>query len=890
MFHPIKVIDVDFGNPLQDIRNLEDYGGLQALIRLYGTPIGYVQLPLLQGSCTKDVLVGNVLQQLGRSLIQGLLRHGLPNPLSSGEVGVEDLFCEHSSLFSEDVPLVTIAVCTRDRTEQLAECLCGLEGLNYPSLDVLVVDNAPTDRATEYLIRNNFPKVRYVQEYRPGLNWARNRAIQEARGDIIAFTDDDAVADLEWVNALVRIFSENPGVMAVTGLVVPSHLETEAQVLFEQYGGMGKGFTRRWFRLKKGNFKTNNMHISSGNFGCGANMAYRRNVFQEIGGFDPALDVGTVTNGGGDLEMFFRVLQEGYMLVYEPSAIVRHSHRRTIAELKRQLTTWGIGFHSYLVRSALMYPGVRLAIVRFGIFHLWNRYFSPYLSSLLGRSVRNRSSILAEFFGVLPGLFRYHQARAIANTLAQDADSPDLVSGLPPALSSCSELKRVSKIAIRMIDLSRPLYELGDVADYGSVGLYVTWRDTFLDRVDIENHWQLISVDRLRESIVGCLGLRLLDLEGNRSLPSLENEILTTLTNKYSSNFEEVTEQTGDVTKTASTAVPAFENVSIVVVANDCPNHLRSCLRSLSNLQTSQPFEIIVVGNDSTSALTRLVVADFPGVIFVQEPHNGLSDAKNAGILASRGDIIVTIDDDMTFPACWLDKLLAPFSRKDVMAVTGNILPRELETEAQILFDAHRNLEIWHRRVEVDREWDKSFTYGAAPILKFGRGAHEAFRASIFTNPKIGLLDLTLGNRKAGKGGCEDIYLFYRILKERGRLVYEPTAYAWCSYEADFQRLRCQRYEYSKGHVAYLLTTWLNDNDLRALFTLLVELPKFYTKQIMKILLARSGDPFSLFWHEILGYLSGPFALWKSRREVKHRSGATCTLPRKSQVKGHTNH
>ena len=63
-------------------------------------------------------------------------------------------------------------------------------------------------------------------------------------------------------------------------------------------------------------------------------MAYRKSVFDQIGFFDPALDVGTVTNGGGDLEMFFRVLKHGYTLVYEPKAIIRHRHRREYADLK----------------------------------------------------------------------------------------------------------------------------------------------------------------------------------------------------------------------------------------------------------------------------------------------------------------------------------------------------------------------------------------------------------------------------------------------------------------------------------------------------------------------------------------------------------------------------
>ena len=66
-------------------------------------------------------------------------------------------------------------------------------------------------------------------------------------------------------------------------------------------------------------------------------MAYRRSVFDAVGPFDSALDVGTVTNGGGDLEMFFRVVKAGLPLLYEPRALVWHRHRRTMDELREQL-------------------------------------------------------------------------------------------------------------------------------------------------------------------------------------------------------------------------------------------------------------------------------------------------------------------------------------------------------------------------------------------------------------------------------------------------------------------------------------------------------------------------------------------------------------------------
>jgi hypothetical protein len=207
--------------------------------------------------------------------------------------------------------------------------------------------------------------------------------------------------------------------MAVTGLVVPLELETEAQLLFERYGGFGRGFERQWYRLNCDGRGREVFHLRTGQFGTGANMAYRRSLFARIGGFDPALDVGTVTNGGGDLEMFFRVLQEGHTLVYEPSALVRHRHRRDYAQLRRQITDFGVGFYSYLVRSAIAYPHQRFAIACFGLWWLCRRSIRRLLLSLMHPWPVARDLILAELRGSLVGLGRYHKARRIAAVIAQ---------------------------------------------------------------------------------------------------------------------------------------------------------------------------------------------------------------------------------------------------------------------------------------------------------------------------------------------------------------------------------------------------------------------------------------------------------------------------------------
>ena len=328
-----------------------------------------------------------------------------------------------------DWPGVTVAVCTRDGAERLPDCLASLRALEYPHdrLEILVVDNAPTDDSTRRIVAAH-PRMRYVVEPRPGLDWARNRAVLEARGDIIAFTDDDVSVDPGWVRAVAAVFRDEPAAMCVTGLVVPDELATHAQVLFEKYGGFGRGFTRKYATADGPEYAAS-QHGGTGKFGTGANMAFRRSVFDSIGVFDPALDVGTVTNGGGDLEMFFRVIRAGHLLVYEPRALVRHRHRREYSELRRQLTNHGTGFYAYLVRSAVAYPGDRGAFIRLGLWWLWYWNLRRLIVSLPRRDRFPVDLIAAELWGSLVGLHRYFVARRRAAAILREYGPQQPVAG-----------------------------------------------------------------------------------------------------------------------------------------------------------------------------------------------------------------------------------------------------------------------------------------------------------------------------------------------------------------------------------------------------------------------------------------------------------------------------
>jgi GT2 family glycosyltransferase len=233
----------------------------------------------------------------------------------------------------------------------------------------------------------------------------------------------------------------------------------------------------------------------------------------------------------------------------------------------------------------------------------------------------------------------------------------------------------------------------------------------------------------------------------------------------------------------------------------------------------------------------------------------------------------VTTDDDVTVPPDWLEKLLSPFVQSNVVAVTGNVIPLELDTVAQRLFEAYGGLGRGFERRVVDGNWFRQFR-SAVPTWTLGATANAAFRAVIFADPRIGLMDEALG--PGTPAGCgEDTYLFYKILKADYTLVYEPSAFVFHKHRRDLAALRHQLYNYSKGHVAYHLTTLWRDRDLRALVRLGIRLPQTYIRRLKERLLGRSEYPASLIILEIVGNLAGPWALWRSRRLLRHGGSLT---------------
>jgi glycosyltransferase involved in cell wall biosynthesis len=374
-FLPISVLDIELSTPLPDIPAVSgDRRRAQALIlvRVHGVPAAQVDVDLGNDGLSKTDLARLIWESAGADISRHLVADALAAPRSLPPGGLTTLIPPQCVLDRQAAlaspPLVSVIIPTRDRPEHIDACLDAVLRCSYPRecLEVLVVDNASVDDRTAQAVASYAAagSVRYLREERSGSASARNRALPEARGTILLFTDDDGVPDVNWIVETVRGFAAAPDVAAVSGLLLPRELNTPAQVWFEQYGGFSRGFQRRIFDLGPNRPANQPLYpFSAGIFGTGNNMAFRAEVLRSIGGFDPGLGNGTPALGGVDSEALLRTVLLGYRLVYQPTSLVSHSHRADYAGLHRQVYSYGAGLTAYLLKTVTTNPAVLPALI-----------------------------------------------------------------------------------------------------------------------------------------------------------------------------------------------------------------------------------------------------------------------------------------------------------------------------------------------------------------------------------------------------------------------------------------------------------------------------------------------------------------------------------------------
>jgi glycosyltransferase involved in cell wall biosynthesis len=358
---------VDVEGPLPSIeigRTFEGqpYGGADVLVRLHARPLGALTVDLTAGPVPAERLRMLIDARWGDTIRRHLASDHTAHPAAPPRDAWDTCV-----LGAASSPTVSVVVPTCRRPGDLARCVDSILATGYPRLEVIVVDNAPQDPRTTALVAHRYAgdgRVRYVTEPTPGASRARNLGVRAARGEIVAFADDDVVVDRHWIAALSHALLINPDVDCVTGLVLPAALDTPVQLRFEQYGGFNRGYGQRIFDLADRRGDTLLYPYTAGALGALNNAAFRRSALREPDAFDVTLGPGGPAFGAEDQDAFLALLRGGGNLLYEPAALVRHRHREEYAELRWQVFTYGAGFTAALVHWALDERSVALELLR----------------------------------------------------------------------------------------------------------------------------------------------------------------------------------------------------------------------------------------------------------------------------------------------------------------------------------------------------------------------------------------------------------------------------------------------------------------------------------------------------------------------------------------------
>jgi glucosyl-dolichyl phosphate glucuronosyltransferase len=217
------------------------------------------------------------------------------------------------------IPRITAVICTHNRADYLEKALASLrdQSLAAEEFEVLVVDNSSNDRTAEVthdMLRVT-PNLRYLKEERLGLSWARNAGLEACRSPYLAYLDDDARADRDWLKNLLRVF-ETAAPACVGGRV------------WLDWGTAPPGWLPpRYFSLYTFvDYGSEDRPLGEREYVVGANIAFRCDALRALGGFDPNLGrKGGQLLSGEESAIVNKLREQGLPVHYAGSAAVWHA-------------------------------------------------------------------------------------------------------------------------------------------------------------------------------------------------------------------------------------------------------------------------------------------------------------------------------------------------------------------------------------------------------------------------------------------------------------------------------------------------------------------------------------------------------------------------------------
>lgn len=240
------------------------------------------------------------------------------------------------------VPAISVLVCTRNRPEDLENCVSTILANRFRDFELIVVDQGDGDDVGRYLASLTDDRIRHIPTRTRGLARARNIALHSARAELVAFTDDDCFIDPDWIGSIVEEFQANPEVAGLFGRVLP----------------YGDHFSEGLFchclidNPEPGCISSPappHKHLGHGN-----NMSFRKDLFRKVGLYNPEMGAGTRMKSGEDTDLTYRALRQGFCLKYSPVPLVYHNNWKDLDSADRLDLGYVYGFVMVFGKFALL--------------------------------------------------------------------------------------------------------------------------------------------------------------------------------------------------------------------------------------------------------------------------------------------------------------------------------------------------------------------------------------------------------------------------------------------------------------------------------------------------------------------------------------------------------
>ncbi len=615
-----------------------------------------------------------------------------------------------------------------------------------------LLEKAAATFATEHVIAN---------ESISGVSGARNTGVMRASGDILAFLDDDAYADRSWLENLSKPFAD-PNVVGCGGWLIP-HWE---------------GPEPRWFP------KTFLWVVGCSYDGLpedgavirnpiGANMALRRDVVGEVGGFSLSLGrSGTLPLGCEETELCIRygVRHPDARVILVRGAVVHHRVPASRCTWKYYLhRCWSEGISKAAVAD-LVGTGAGLSSERRHALHALPRELLEATGELRRQPWTQSLRMISLIGGSIATVAGYIRGVASRNDDSQDvkADSKE-DSGRPIESAPYPGWR---PIPIIQFDLDDPVREILVSEDSnGRVWLEVIRGGQVLARDIVATSDGRVSPQELAPIVRRCASVP-------TTFVALPDELLPPIT----------------------VVVPTIYRF---------PDDFARFVGELANMDYPD-FEVIVVDNRTDPSGPMPHFPTLENVTIVEERIPGISAARNRGVRAARNEIVAFTDDDAFPDSRWLRAVGGRLTAcPEISALGGMILPIHLETKPQLWFEEYFGgfSQSFEFRVANLKDNHDDFLFPYAPG-HYASGCNMAIRKSVID--RVGGFCLTLGTGSPTCGG-EDLEMFMRIALSGATVAFEPAALVRHSHRDSKEAFLRQVRGYGVGLTALYTSVLLHD-------------------------------------------------------------------------------